>query len=217
MPRHLASLLALSLAAASTSRGQTVTVGTGATPDPGDLVASTLSLPGQGQTFTVPVGFSELRELVFPYVLTVSVRVPSQDRSLALEIFAWDGAAPSGPALFSAPLPVSASDGTVPQFSGALPLTPGQTYLALLHGGGVGPGVPRVPGAADPYPGGSWVGFDGVSYVTRFGTDDELDARFSATFGAGAVTATPEPATVALLGAGLLAAAVAARRRPARG
>jgi len=213
--RHLAPLLVLTLVAASPSPGQTVTVGTGTAVDPADVVNARASLPGQGQSFTVPLGFPVLQRLAFTFLLGIPVRNPPANPTLTLEILPWDGAAPSGPAVFSATFPAERNDGSVPLFSGALTLTPGQSYLALLVGGGVYPALVRTPAAPDAYAGGDWVSFDGVGYSALFDDAGPFDARFAATFAAGRVTAAPEPSTVALLGGGLLVAAAARRRRAA--
>lgn len=140
----------------------------------------------------------------------------------------------TGAYLFRSPLLTGSTGGpTALAFStGGLDLTTGQTYLALLSSAEV-PGAPlrafggifeSTGGVTSTYPGGTALarnslaadGLAGLSagpWGAAGGTTADL--AFTATFSDAAVVVTPEPVTIALVGAGLVGAAAVARRRRA--
>src|SRR5688572_24053550 len=153
----------------SVAAAQTVTVGPGPDVPPGETIVYRTGLSDwQGQTFLVPLGFPVLQEFRWNIAIAWDQNVP--DPSMTLQIHAWDGSAPLGPALFSQLLPFQPNGGDPPVFVGALPLVPGQTYLASLLGANEGVGAPGTfPPGENPYPDGSFVYFDGTAWQTLVG------------------------------------------------
>lgn len=100
-------------------------------------------------------------------------------------------------------------------------LDPGTTYVFALSVGSGGIPVGTFARFDNPYAGGGAVFFDGntgtlgeLQSAAWSGPSATEDLGFTAQFQSAAVTATPEPSTWALLGAGLLTvSAVTARRR----
>ncbi len=195
-------------ALASPLASQTVTIGPGITPPPGSTTAwnPSLGLP-QGQTFVVPFGFPVLQELRwFPLISTDDW----ETAELTFELYLWNGTAPVGAPVASVPLEFMVDAASTP-FSGSLELIEGQSYLAMMTGGTGDYGIVGFdPYGGDIYTGGSYVFFDGNAWQSTTGREGPYDARFAATF---AATTVPEPATVVLMAAGLLAVLGLVRRR----
>lgn len=167
-----------------------------------------------GQTFTAPTtGGSVLELLSFaPYGL---FGTSGPDVTYFLQIFALTSDPLAGTPLFSQTLGASFFGLTV---SPNLALVAGQQYVAVVPdtrnlsgGGGLGASYP-----ANTISGGSAVvcfyGGGGCSQTTSTGND--LDG-FSTQFGSVAVVSTPEPASVVLVGSGLVLA-IGGRRRSQR-
>jgi len=230
--RYLAVLTTAALVAAPL-RAQT-TILTYSTPTSGG-VGFTVNVPpppgllampaGEGQTFVTPGG-SPSALVDFSFWLRqgeTSSDVPGLQGSVPFvaQLYRWGGSAPVGPALFTSPIataPPLVGPETFLKYTfptGGLLLQPNTSYLALLTSLGVpNDGLPRLlilnvaDTGDDPYPPGL--------RVTQYQTLDMQqllwatlaeDYMFEAR-----LVATPEPATLALAGPGLLGIGCLLRR-----
>ena len=165
-----------------------------------------------GQVINVPLIDTHLASFQFEMNLPASI-------SFRGEVYAWDGSKASGSSLFqSAPTSTAGTGMQLITFNtGALPLVAGQQYVIFAtasfdnvgHSGMGSWGTVTT----DPYANGTFVflnnGTDTSLWTTQNWTvlNPGTDLAFTATF------TTPEPATLGLLGASLVALGIVRRRR----
>ena len=193
----------------------TITIGPGTTPQPGDVATADYGeWNGQGQTFTVPLGFPTLESVSISYILSFDLSVPVADKTLTFELFEWTGTTVGALLASQALPPLVGNDGSTPVFSGPQLLTEGATYLAFISGVGSEPGLFKRPD--ELYADGSWAVRLRASgtFETQIGGED-YDARFAAEFSDVGATA-PEPVTSSLLLVGAIALARRHSRRRVR-
>jgi hypothetical protein len=176
------------------------------------------------QTFVAPAGapvLESFRFLLGDYAFGAGLR-------LRASVYAFAGDRLAGPALFASPLVAGSAAPDLEEyaFGGALgvALAPGATYAFVLSSL---EGTPDYAlnffgaTAADGYAGGALFASTASGAAALFGAGafapiaGSPDAAFRATFAAGPAV-VPEPGTAALVAAGGLALAGAARRRAAR-
>ena len=214
----------LLLAAAPAAAGAQTTIGQLAPADyAGPIGRDDLSVDPTtrviAQTFVAPVGSPFLQSFTF----LLADYVNGADLRLRGAVYAFDGDRLSGPALYESDLlPGSTAFDLEPMTFGGtlnLALAPATTYALVLSS------IEGTPDfalnffgatAADTYAGGELLASTETTTPALFvpgafaPIPGSPDAAFQATFTASAV---PEPATVVLVGGGLLALAGVARRR----
>ena len=219
--RPLAAVVtaALALAAASSAGAQTIDTRSSHQTE----LFSNFGI--QGQSFTVPIGSSVLDS----YSFWVGATTTGASYTFETSIYAFGGSGPTGPALFTSD--TRTSGGSITEsvredyVTGGLALTPGAVYIAMIRTidrsevhTGFTLAAPLTFGST--YAGGqvyaatgAWVADPTLgTYTTNLfgaGTDLKFVAQFSA------ATTVPEPATVLLVGGGLLALGAVRRRRRA--
>jgi PEP-CTERM motif len=179
-----------------------------------------------GQTFTALSGFSSLDAFSFQLL--------DGDNGAALQfrafLMAWNGLEAVGPILYESGVQNGTSSNSPVTYNfstGGVAITPGQVYVAFINasefiaGGGVDAELAQVQGSSDT-PGQFVFANNGGDFSRLTSTPWDChdgcnfggpgaDVAFTATFGN--VTATPEPATLTLMGTGFLGLGVVARRR----
>ena len=204
---HLVRAAALlAVVAAAPAAAQTVTIGNPTAIGSSSLSNGAPSPAWIGQTFVVP----DVSNILQSFTLRTY-----GNTAATFELYAFDGAALVGAPLFAHALEEGV--GTQHQsitFGSGLQLASAAAYAAVVRVEQGDYVAVSWSGGADVYAGGGLVGcFFGPASCTV----EAVDATFGATFVSERVTAAPEPATVALLGGGLLAlGGVGAVRRRVR-
>jgi hypothetical protein len=180
--------------------------------------------PTYGESFTAAAGFDVLNAMTFEIQNTSGASIPFN-----AYVYAWNGTAITGSALFtSGPNSVASGAGfqAISVNTGAVALTDGSTYIALystLGDGGSASAVSSwgILSSDSAYPGGTFeysnaALLSGLSDSTTWNNGSAgsvgEDLAFELDFNG---SATPEPSTFTLI-AGALVGAVLWRRRAAR-
>ena len=179
-----------------------------------------------GQTFTVPAGFNELDR--FSFMLGGA---GSPDNGANLQFRAYitafnAGSSTAGSVLFTSALTSGVSGNALRSFAfntGGIAVTAGTKYFAFVDASDYTPpsGTSAAMGSdytAAPYAGGEFCYNNGINgnfsnTQTVSWACGKSDIAFTASFSNAAVVATPEPATLVLLGSGLLGVIGISRRK----
>jgi hypothetical protein len=152
-----------------------------------------------GEVFTVPAGSSVLNDY------TLTVRYFDQSFPFVSQVYAWNGTTTTGSPLFTSGVLNTAATETPFTFTPNVGVTAGQQYIALVTNqpngvglGGSGNGV--MAATLSTFPGAEFVFAEGNPQGGTWFTFVIPNAAFHADFS----SAVPEPASLTLLGLGVL-------------
>jgi hypothetical protein len=205
-PSFVRAAALLAIVAAAPAAAQTVTIGNASAVGSNSIGHYAPGTVWIGQTFVVP----EVSNILQSFALRTY-----GNTAATFELYAFDGTALVGAPLFTHAL--EEGPGTQHQaisFGSGLQLASAASYAAVVRVEQGDYVAVAWSGGSDAYAGGGFLTcFTGSTTCTVA----NVDATFGATFVSERVTATPEPATVALLGGGLFAlGGVGAVRRRVR-
>jgi hypothetical protein len=228
LPRRIAAVAAAVVGLSATAGAQQINTGSTGTQLAEPFGSSNTAT--YGQTFTAVAGFSQLDQFTFQFA--------GWDNGSALTfrgyIMAWDGFEATGPVLYQSAL-MNGTDAASPQTytfnTGGIGVTAGQVYVAFVNASdyinatGGSTALMQIIGGSSDTPGefvfknnggdfgalttSTWDCHDGCNWGGP-GADVAFTASFSNP------VATPEPASLTLMGTGLFGLGMFVRRRAAR-